>query len=83
MEQTADGQVGEDRFERLAGRVQGALGELAGAAKEGLLAVSVGVGLSVLAELMSPKSTRSWARRASTTRTAARCATATRLAKSR
>jgi putative transposase len=33
-------------------RVQEALGELVGAAKEGLLALSVGVGLSVLAELM-------------------------------
>jgi transposase-like protein len=33
-------------------RVQAALGELAGAAKEGLLALSVGVGLGVLAELM-------------------------------
>ena len=33
-------------------RVQEALGELAGAAKEGLLALSVGVGLGVLHELM-------------------------------
>jgi putative transposase len=33
-------------------RVQEALGELAGAAKEGLLALSVGVGLGVLAEVM-------------------------------
>ena len=33
-------------------RVQEALGELMGAAKEGLLALSVGVGLGVLAELM-------------------------------
>ena len=33
-------------------RVQVALGELAGAAQEGLLALSVGVGLGVLAELM-------------------------------
>jgi putative transposase len=33
-------------------RVQEALGELAGAAKEGLLALSVGVGLGVLTELM-------------------------------
>jgi len=33
-------------------RVQKALGELVGAAKEGLLALSVGVGLGVLAELM-------------------------------
>ena len=36
----------------LPARVQEALGELAGAAKEGLLALSVGVGLGVLAELM-------------------------------
>jgi hypothetical protein len=33
-------------------RVQEALGELVGAAKEGLLALSVGVGLGVLHELM-------------------------------
>lgn len=33
-------------------RVQDALGELVGAAQEGLLALSVGVGLAVLAELM-------------------------------
>jgi putative transposase len=33
-------------------RVQGALGQLVGAAKEGLLALSVGVGLGVLSELM-------------------------------
>jgi putative transposase len=33
-------------------RVQVALGELAGAAQEGLLALSVGVGLGVLAELL-------------------------------
>ena len=32
--------------------VQDALGELAGAAKEGLLALSVGVGLGVLSEMM-------------------------------
>ena len=43
----------EDRFERLPERVQETLGELAGAAKEGLLALSVGVGLGVLAELMA------------------------------
>jgi len=36
----------------LPARVQEALGELVGAAREGLLALSVGVGLSVLAELM-------------------------------
>ena len=33
-------------------RVQEALGELVNSAKEGLLALSVGVGLGVLAELM-------------------------------
>ncbi len=37
----------------LPARVQEALGELVGAAKEGLLALSVGVGLGVLAELRS------------------------------
>jgi len=36
----------------LPARVQEALGELVGAAKDGLLALSVGVGLGVLAELM-------------------------------
>jgi transposase-like protein len=43
---------GEERFEELPERVRDALGELAGAAKEGLLALSVGVGLGVLSELM-------------------------------
>ena len=42
----------QNPFEALPARVQEALGELAGAAKEGLLALSVGVGLGVLAELM-------------------------------
>ncbi len=37
----------------LPARVQEALGELVGAAKEGLLALSVGVGLGVMAELMA------------------------------
>ena len=44
-----------DAIEDVAGlpvRVQEALGELAGAAKEGLLALSVGVGLGVLHEVM-------------------------------
>lgn len=36
----------------LSAGVQEALGELVGAAKEGLLALSVGVGLSVLSEMM-------------------------------
>ena len=39
--------------EELSPRVQEALGELAGAAKEGLLALSVGVGLGVLETLMA------------------------------
>jgi hypothetical protein len=49
-----------------------ALGELAAAAKEGLLALSVGVGLGVLHELMEARWMRSSARRASTTRAATR-----------
>ncbi len=49
--QAAD-EIDDERFERLPERVQEALGELAGAAKEGLLALSVGVGLGVLAEMM-------------------------------
>jgi putative transposase len=52
VDQDAD-VIGEDRFDALPERVQEALGELAGAAKEGLLALSVGVGLGVLAELMA------------------------------
>src|SRR5260370_38187532 len=43
----------EDAVEEpLPPRVQEALGQLVGAAKEGLLALSVGVGLGVLTELM-------------------------------
>jgi putative transposase len=44
-------QVGHEQL-ALPPRVQGALGELVGSAREGLLALSVGVGLGVLAELM-------------------------------
>jgi putative transposase len=44
--------AGEERVEELPATVMEALGELAGAAKEGLLALSVGVGLGVLCELM-------------------------------
>jgi putative transposase len=43
---------GEPPVEELPERVREALGELVGAAKEGLLALSVGVGLGVLHELM-------------------------------
>jgi len=42
----------QQSFEELPERVREALGELAGAAKEGLMALSVGVGLGVLHELM-------------------------------
>jgi hypothetical protein len=44
-------QVGQEEL-ALPPRVQEALGKLVGSAKEGLLALSVGVGLGVLAELM-------------------------------
>ena len=52
VDHDVDEAVGAGRIERLPQRVQDALGELAGAAKEGLLALSVGVGLGVLHELM-------------------------------
>jgi len=45
------GQVGAEEL-ALPPRVQEALGELVGSAKEGLLALSVGVGLGLLAELL-------------------------------
>jgi hypothetical protein len=44
--------AGEEIIEGLPPAVMEALGELAGAAKEGLLALSVGVGLGVLHELI-------------------------------
>ena len=52
VDETADA-IGDAKFDALPERVQEALGELAGAAKEGLLALSVGVGLGVLSELMA------------------------------
>src|SRR3954471_15517249 len=52
VDQEVDELASEGRIERLPARVQDALGELAGAAKEGLLALSVGVGLGVLHELL-------------------------------
>jgi transposase-like protein len=51
METVSLGQVGQEEL-ALPPRVQEALGELVGSAREGLLALSVGVGLGVLAELM-------------------------------
>src|SRR6187200_1702556 len=44
--------AGEAPVDGLPERVREALGELAGAAKEGLLALSVGVGLGVLHEIV-------------------------------
>lgn len=49
---TAEVATEQEATSGLPERVQEALGELAGAAKEGLLALSVGVGLGVLAEIM-------------------------------
>ena len=51
MKTVAWDQVGHEEL-ALPPRVQEALGQLVGSAKEGLLALSVGVGLGVLAELM-------------------------------
>src|SRR6266487_1160623 len=51
MKTVSRDQVGQEEL-ALPPRVQEALGELVGSAKEGLLALSVGVGLGVLAELM-------------------------------
>ncbi len=51
METVSLEQVGHEEL-ALPPRVQEALGELVGSAKEGLLALSVGVGLGVLAELL-------------------------------
>jgi putative transposase len=51
METVSREQVGSGEL-ALPPRVQEALGELVGSAKEGLLALSVGVGLGVLAELL-------------------------------
>jgi len=54
MRTVASDEVGTEEVSEvgLPARVQEALGELAGAAKEGLLALSVGVGLGVLHEIM-------------------------------
>ena len=69
-------QVGHEES-ALPPRVQEALGELVGSAKEGLLALSVGVGLAVLAELLEEEVSRSSGRRAGTTRNARLSVTAT------
>ena len=62
----------------LPAEIQEALGELVGAAREGLLALSVGLGLSVVHRLMEREVDEVVARRASTTPIAPRSVTATR-----
>jgi hypothetical protein len=62
-------------------RVQEALGQLVGAAKEGLLALSVEVGLGVLRGCWSRRSRRWLARRAGGTRSGARSGMVTRAAR--
>ena len=61
--------------------VQEALGELVGVAKDGLLALSVGVGLGVLTELMEEEVGEVVGPRASTTRIVSPSATGTRPAR--
>lgn len=62
-------------------QIQEALGELLGAAKEGLLALSVGVGLGVVHELMEAEVTEVVGPKGSGTPTARRSATAMRTAR--
>ena len=64
-------------------RVQDALGQLFGAAKEGLLALSVEVGLGVLGLFWRRRSRRSSGRRDGGTVTGSRSGTAARMARSR
>ena len=64
-------------------RVQEALGQLVGAAKEGLLALSVGVGLGVLSELMEEEVDDVVGPKGGTTRSGSRSGTAARPARSR
>ena len=83
VDEAAD-EVGDSKFDALPERVRVALGELAGAAKEGLLALSVGVGLGVLTELMAEEvDDTSSVRGAATTLSVSRCVTAMRTAVSR
>jgi hypothetical protein len=58
-----------------------ALAELAGAAREGLLALAVGTGLGVLDELLAADVDRMVGPRAATTKTGPRCVTAPSLAR--
>jgi hypothetical protein len=65
----------------LPAEIQDALGELVGAAREGLLAMSVGVGLTVVHQLMEREVDEVVGRRASMIRTGRRSVTATRTAR--
>src|SRR5215213_91910 len=75
--------AGQQRIEGLPSSVQEALGELAGAAKQGLLALSVGVGLDVLQELMEAEVDEVVGPKGRHILDRTRCATATRTARSR
>ena len=73
--------AGAGRVEGLPEPVLEVLGELAGAAKEGLLALSVGVGLGVLHELMEAEIDEVVGPKGKHTVIALRCGTAMRAAR--
>jgi hypothetical protein len=77
--------IEEDRIEELGlpPSVQAALGELVNSAKEGLLALSVGVGLGALAELMEAEVDEVVGPKSKHHRIGSRCATGTGTAGSR
>src|SRR4051794_14112208 len=75
--------AGQERVRELPASVQQALGEIAEAAMEGLLALSVGVGLAVLHELMEAEVDEVVGPKAGTIATAARYVMATTRARSR
>ena len=56
--------------------IQLAMADIAGAAREGLMAMSVAAGLAVMAAMFDAEIARRAGRRASTTRSGPRCATA-------
>jgi len=74
------GQVGGEEMV-LPARVQEALGELVGSAREGLLALSIGVGLGVLAELLEEEVVEVVGRKGKHIPERSRCGTGTRRAR--
>ena len=76
MKTVSRDQVGHEQH-ALPPRVQEALGELVGSAKDGLLALSIGVGLGVLAELLEEEVVDVVGPKASTTQSARPSVTAT------